>query len=155
MLSIFPYVDFDEKHFLFNFTTGRYEFGKQSMDDPNPDIWHGVISPNSGSTDTDIQKLVEFLDKTHEFYQGGPRFEAIRRNEHTPAVFYMDHYREQQSAQFVHWRAYSQIYLPNQENLIYNRLNKYLAQKMYDAYQSFVAEDRGDISKSVQDKASQ
>ncbi|MCB9807462.1 hypothetical protein H6768_06375 [Candidatus Peribacteria bacterium] len=46
-LSLYPYTDFDEPHFFWNWDTSRYEFVGQKQKDPRPDIWHSVIDPNT------------------------------------------------------------------------------------------------------------
>lgn len=45
--SILPYVDFIEKTYIFNHTSGRYEKSPSAGTDLEPEIWHGVISPNT------------------------------------------------------------------------------------------------------------
>ncbi len=46
-LSIFPYVDFDEPNFFWNWENGRFENTAVVPKDPKPEIWHSVIAPNS------------------------------------------------------------------------------------------------------------
>lgn len=45
--SILPYVDFIEKSYIFNHTSGRYEKSPAADTDLEPEVWHGVISPNT------------------------------------------------------------------------------------------------------------
>jgi len=46
-LSVYPYTDFNQKNFIYNFKTGFYEVSTENMSDPNPDIWHSIIAPNT------------------------------------------------------------------------------------------------------------
>jgi hypothetical protein len=41
---------------------------KDSLSDPNPEIWHSMIAPNTGDTETDKIKLINFFDKDHDYY---------------------------------------------------------------------------------------
>jgi hypothetical protein len=38
------------------------------------DIWHGVIAPNLGSREKNIQGYKDFFDKNHDFYKGTGQF---------------------------------------------------------------------------------
>lgn len=66
-LSLFPYTDFDEPHFFWNWDTSRYEFLSQKKEDPRPDVWHSVISPNTGNVDTDVTKIRDFFARVYEY----------------------------------------------------------------------------------------
>lgn len=66
-LSLFPYTDFVEPHFFWNWDTSRYEFLSQTKENPRPDIWHSVISPNTGNIDTDATKIRDFFARVYEY----------------------------------------------------------------------------------------
>ncbi|MFZ4461248.1 MAG: hypothetical protein ACOYN2_01540 [Patescibacteria group bacterium] len=68
-LSVFPYTDFDDKVFVYDAANGYYEANKASIIRDTPEIWHGVIMPNTGSPEQDRDRLVKFLDKSHDFYK--------------------------------------------------------------------------------------
>ena len=44
--SLLPYIDFEEKGYVYNHETQKYE-RHDSATDVTPEIWHGVVSPNS------------------------------------------------------------------------------------------------------------
>ncbi|HBA45255.1 TPA: hypothetical protein DEG21_00290 [Patescibacteria group bacterium] len=67
-LSVYPYIDFNEKNFVYDTTKGYYEATQSNITDPNPEIWHSIISPNTGNESDDISKLKDFFDKDHDFY---------------------------------------------------------------------------------------
>lgn len=46
-LSLFPYTDFVEPHFIWNGDTSRYEYFSKSKENPRAEIWHSVIDPNT------------------------------------------------------------------------------------------------------------
>lgn len=138
-LSVFPYVDFDQKVFIFDAAKGYYEFSKTTVLNDVPEIWHGVIMPNTGSKEQDNDRINAFLDKSHDYYTKQGKFEKSLSE---PYVFYLDAYHDQQSSLIAEWNAYK-TYLDNIEEISYNRFNKYLAKKLYDSYQEFMAESDG------------
>jgi hypothetical protein len=46
-LSIFPYIDFNEKNFIYSQDDGYYKTTEETVLDPNPEAWHSVINPNT------------------------------------------------------------------------------------------------------------
>ncbi len=66
-LSLFPYTDFDEPHFFWNWNSSRYEYLNQSKKDPRADIWHSVIDPNTGDIDSDVGKIRDFFTRVYEY----------------------------------------------------------------------------------------
>lgn len=66
-LSLYPYTDFDEPHFFWNWETSRYEYLNQKKEDPRSDIWHSVIDPNTGNLENDVAKIREFFTRVYEF----------------------------------------------------------------------------------------
>lgn len=69
--SLYPYVDFEEKHFVYDFQVKQYIFSKNANESSDVEIWHGVINPALGrewNGKADITKIEAFLEKTHEFY---------------------------------------------------------------------------------------
>lgn len=123
--SLYPYVDFREKHFVYNTLTRQYEFSKTGTEGSDVEIWHGVINPAVGrawNAKEDIKKIRQFLDKTHDFYQGKGKFVP---STNPPRVFYYDGYNESAALDF---RALYQYVLSmkNMENFAYKRFSKYL-----------------------------
>jgi hypothetical protein len=47
--SVYPYVDFVDKKFVYNTNTRLYESPSNARRDAiEPEIWHGVINPAAG-----------------------------------------------------------------------------------------------------------
>jgi hypothetical protein len=132
-LSIFPYTDFDDKVFVYDTTSGLYQAADTPILRDTPEIWHGVMQPNTGSADGDTAKLAEFLDKTHDFYS---KTGVFAQTSAEPSVIYLDLYHDQNATKPQDFKAYN-TYLKYLEDLSYNRYNKYLAKELYDTYQSF------------------
>jgi hypothetical protein len=44
--TIVPYTDFEDKMYIYNHATSKYEKNTKNKDGLQSEIWHGVISPN-------------------------------------------------------------------------------------------------------------
>lgn len=44
--SIFPYVDFDDKRFVFDALSKKYLATREAPESSDVEIWHGVINPS-------------------------------------------------------------------------------------------------------------
>jgi hypothetical protein len=141
--SVYPYVDFVDKKFVYDEVSKRYKVAKTDTQKiVEPEIWHGVINPAVGRVFnkkeikadlnvvwskkiiSDITQIGTFLDKTHEFYLGKWVFASSNI---PPRVFYYDGYSESQSFILQDLAAYK-LYLSSAEELIYNRYSKYFLQ---------------------------
>ena len=124
--SIFPYVDFENKNFLYNEKSGRYEkVSALRGGDQSVEIWHGVINPSVGrdwNAGEDITKIKNFLDKTHDFYMQSGKFVAQTE---APRVFYFDGFSETKSIELRRVFQYG-LWIANAENLAYARFTKYV-----------------------------
>lgn len=89
--SLYPYVDFADKRFVYNTRSKQYETVPNSnISHSEAEIWHGVINPAVGrewNKSIDIGKIENFLDKTHDFYTKSGKFVP---SSIPPRVFYYD-----------------------------------------------------------------
>ncbi len=90
-LSMFPYTDFDEPHFSWNWDTEQYDYISTNRRDPQPDIWHSVIDPNTGSLETDVSKIQGFFARVYEYDAKEGRYADVGED---PQVLYMDSVNE-------------------------------------------------------------
>jgi hypothetical protein len=134
-LSLFPYTDFDEPHFFWNWETSRYEYLNQKQEDSRPDIWHSVIDPNTGNVDTDVQKIRDFFTRVYEYDDKKWRYQNIGVD---PQVLYMDSVNESRAASRWLLSVYEQFFIPNQEHLVYNRFSREFAQYLYTGFLSLM-----------------
>jgi hypothetical protein len=44
--TIVPYTDFEDKMYVYNHATSKYEKNTKNKNGLKSEIWHGVISPN-------------------------------------------------------------------------------------------------------------
>lgn len=139
--SLYPYVDFVDKAFVYDQAARKYVYGS-NMSSPTsvetPEIWHGVINPAVGRVwngADDIAKIGQFLDKTHEFYTKSGKFAPMNT---PPKVLYYDGFSESKS---ISARALFQynLFIQNRENVAYNRFTKYLLGDISHALQSYDA----------------
>jgi uncharacterized repeat protein (TIGR01451 family) len=139
--SILPYVDFEDKSYIFNHESGKYEKSEKALSKLIPEVWHGVISPNTGNEWDDIQAINDYLDKNHDFYTGQWVFDQEKwvidwegtpaEDDYEPYVFYYDQFRENQALQYQKYTGY-EMYMQNIEDITYNRYSKDLARKVSD-----------------------
>ncbi len=124
--SVYPYVDFDDKRFVFNPRSHIYEYAPNASENTDVEIWHGVINPSVGRIwdgANDPAKISQFLDKTHDFYAKSGKF--LRSTSYAPRVFYYDGYNESRAINAKSVYQYS-LSIANAENLAYSRFTKYL-----------------------------
>lgn len=137
-LSLYPYTDFDEPHFFWNWSTARYEFLNQKKEDPRADIWHSVIDPNTGDIQIDVAKIREFFARVYEFDDKKWRYQNVGVD---PQVFYMDSVGESRAASKWLLSVYEQFFVPQQEHLLYNRFTREFSQYLYTWFLSLMKSD--------------
>lgn len=130
-LSLFPYTDFLEPHFFWNWETSRYEYLNTSRADTRPEVWHSVIDPNSGNMDTDVEKIREFFARVYEYDAKKWRYQDVGAD---PQVLYMDTINESRSASKGGLAVYEKLSQPNQEHFLYHRYSGDFARYIYDNY---------------------
>lgn len=137
--TMLPYIDFVDKAYIYNHESQKYEKNDNAETKLSPEIWHGVISPNTGDETQDIQAIKDFFDKNHDFYTWNWVFDQntwVLDGKNTPVddtyepqVFYYDQFRENEALQYQNYIGY-QSYLENIEDITYNRYSKELAEKV-------------------------
>ncbi len=135
--SLYPYVDFVDKQFVYNERTSQYESPQNATRlSIEPEVWHGVISPavwRKWDSSKDITKIKNFLDKTHDFYTKSGKFAP---NDIPPRVFYYDGFYESKSVNIKKLFQYG-LSMQNSENLAYKRFTKYLLKDLNSAMLAF------------------
>jgi hypothetical protein len=102
-MSIYPYVDFDNKSFVYDQTKKSYEYTTKTLTEEKPEIWHSVIRPNTGDGDKNNDEIVAFFKKTHDFYNKQGLFSAANTPTE-PRVFYMDALHDQETSSADTWK---------------------------------------------------
>ncbi|MEK7547535.1 MAG: hypothetical protein AAB540_01435, partial [Patescibacteria group bacterium] len=121
-VSMFPYTDFSEKAYIYNKKSKSFE-RNDLVSFPRPEIWHGVIKPPSNNS-AGREKLAEFFDKNHLYYEGEPAFAKFDRK-----MFFGDLVNEEEQINDEMYKRYMD-YLDAMENLAYMRYNKFWAAKL-------------------------
>lgn len=121
-VSLFPYTDFSDKVYIYNPDSLSYEIDN-SVSFPKPEIWHGIIK---APTDDSLgkEKLAEFFDKNHLYYEGNPMFAEFDRK-----MFFGDLIHEEEQINEDIYKKYVQ-YLNAFEDLAYFRYNKFWASEL-------------------------
>jgi len=139
--TLLPYIDFEDKSYIYDHETGKYEENQNADGAINAEIWHWVISPNTWSEGDNLQALRDYFDKNHDFYAGNGVFDqdlwilswenTDTPEDYEPYVFYYDQFRENAGLQYEEYVGYK-AYQENIEDITYNRYSKELAEKIKD-----------------------
>lgn len=140
--TILPFTDFEDKQYIYNHETNRYEANDKNINWLKSEIWHWVISPNFWDFDKNIDWLKNYFDKNHDFYKWTWDFQYSQwilnwtKNEVVPAsyepfVFYYDQFREEKALNYSTYKWY-EAYLNNKEDIVYSRFTKELANSISD-----------------------
>ncbi|MBP9779728.1 hypothetical protein KBD33_03855 [Candidatus Gracilibacteria bacterium] len=149
--SMYPYVDFVDKAFVYNSKSHVYEKASESNSQVvEADIWHGVINPAVGRdwSDADISKISQFLDKTDAFYHQRDMFIPSTL---PPRVFYYDGEYESDSVSGRSLFQYG-LAIKNAENLAYKRFTKYLLSDINKVLEDFDKTENAALNTLVQSK---
>lgn len=157
--TILPYVDFEDKKYVYNKKNKKYELWNSNLDWFKPEIWHWVISPNTWNKATDIKQIKDYFEKNHSFYVWTWNFQTSNwiinwkkwdelNSNYEPYVFYFDQFRTSQSLVYNSYKSY-EWYLDNREDLVYNRFSKDLAKKLKDKVLWKNNEDLSSLIKNV------
>ncbi len=142
--TVFPYVDFDDKLYVYDNSLKRYKLNENTKNTPSVEIWHWFISPNTWDEEEDIKEINDYFEKNNNFYNWEWNFKTASWltngkqdeeliNSYEPYVFYYDQIRETQAVKYVDYKAY-EWYLDNIEDLTYNRFSSALAEKLKKNY---------------------
>jgi hypothetical protein len=149
--SMYPYVDFVDKAFVYNSKSNVYETASQSSSQVvEADIWHGVINPAIGRnwSNADIYKISQFLDKTDSFYNKKDKFIPSTL---PPRVFYYDGEYEAESVSMRSLFQYG-LAINNAENLAYKRFTKYLLWDINKKLEDYDKTENAALNTLVQSK---
>ncbi len=119
--SVYPYVDFENKNYDYDFDKKR--FVANFSGDNQPEIWHGVI--RSGLDDFDIQmkELKAFFDENHKIHTGETAFDK--------KVFYADFSAQSALGDGLQEGNYDR-WIDSLEDLSYERFTKSLLKKLQE-----------------------
>ncbi len=137
--SVLPYVDFVEKQFIFDHENQKYQRADQATNTFEAEIWHGFISPNTGTRQGNIEAIQNYFDKNHDFYTGEGLFSEEKNiingtvwemgKDYEPYVFYYDQFRENEALQYQKYAGY-EMYSEHKDDMIYNRYSQELAEEV-------------------------
>ncbi|KKQ71504.1 MAG: Peptidoglycan-associated outer membrane protein [Candidatus Peregrinibacteria bacterium GW2011_GWC2_39_14] len=108
--TIFPYTDFDERAYVYDYTKNAFVSNPSSLD-PTADVWHGVIP---GTPD----EIATYLDKNHLYHTGNKDFTDFEQK-----IFYADLNRENETMTRAMYKNYEE-YTNSLEKMAYYRYTK-------------------------------
>ena len=144
--TILPFTDFEDKSYIYNHVTNKYEENEENIGWLKAEVWHWVISAN-----WDLNKLGDYFDKNNDFYKWEGLFKTaswilngdndnnndwVKDNvipwDYKPYVFYYDQFREEKAINYSAYRWYK-AYKDNKTDIVYNKFSKDLALRVKDA----------------------
>lgn len=153
--TVLPYVDFEEKSFVYNSENSRYEENPSWSYEVKPEVTFWFISPNSWDSKKDIEYLKKYFSKNHDFYTWAWKYSNWLNgnnkelgSNYKPYVFYYDHQREAQSFNGVSYSSYLATRY-NNEDLIYWRYTKWLLAVMQAASETEATKDLLTLAKAL------
>ena len=140
--TIIPYVDFEDKYFLYNHENWKFEKNDSNINGLGVEIWHWIISPNLWSEEKNIIAIQEYFSKNNDYYNSQGLFKnnnwvlngdinSSIPEPYEPYVFYYDQIRETKALNLESYSAY-QAYQENKEDIIYKRYNQELSDRIRD-----------------------
>ncbi len=121
-VSMYPYTDFEDKSYVYNAKKNSFEQNPDSKL-PVPEVWHGIMRPPTNNAEG-YDKLAEYLDKNHLYYEGVNDFAQFDRK-----MFFGDLLHEEEQMNGEIYKKYLD-YLSSWEDLIYQRYNKFWASEL-------------------------
>lgn len=135
-ISLFPYTDFEQKAYVWNPKTQDFEI-KVDNENPQPEVWHGVIRPPVSTQIPDgKQLLAAYLDKNHLYHIGDPAYATFDKK-----VFFQDFVHEKKNFNAASYKSYL-TFLDNQENVAYMRYTKQLFKDLSGPLEAELAQDQ-------------
>lgn len=134
-LSIYPYIDFDEPHFAWNWGENKYSYLAVERKNVQPELWHSVIAPHTWSITEDVKKIKNFFQRVYDYDNKKWVYADVGKD---PQVLYADSERDARATSPGSLAAYEELFVPNQEHFSYNRYTKEFAQYLYENYLSLM-----------------
>jgi len=136
-LSIYPYIDFDEPNFVWNWEKNMYEYLSVERKSIQPELWHSVIAPHTGDLDQDKKKIQDFFARVYQYDAKQGEYADVGE---APQALYVDSVRDSEATSPGSFATYENIFVPHQEDFSYNRYTKEFAQYLYANYINLMKE---------------
>ncbi|MFA6550824.1 MAG: hypothetical protein WCT36_05760, partial [Candidatus Gracilibacteria bacterium] len=125
--TIFPYTDFDERAYVYDYTKNTFIPNPSALD-PAADVWHGVIP---GTPD----EIATYLDKNHLYHTGNKDFTDFAQK-----ILYADLNRENETMTRAMYKNYEE-YTNSLEKMAYYRYTKEWLKNLMKKFNESIAED--------------
>jgi len=122
-LSVYPYVDFYRKQYIYNHKSNKFEFNSQ-VSTPNPEVWHGLIVPPSKDSHSAKQELIEYFDKNNSYSENKDGFADFEQR-----MLYANFPEMEKQMNYLDYKNYGR-YTDYMEEMVMNRYNKHLLKEV-------------------------
>ena len=129
--SVYPYTDFYQKAYIYDYQTDQFEKNKQAQDQ-TPEVWHGLIVPPSKAPEEAKKELMAYFDKNNDYTQGKNGFDDFEQR-----MLYANFPEMEKQMNRVDYGNYKR-YIDFMEEMVFKRFNKHLLK-------AFVAQVSADL----------
>jgi uncharacterized repeat protein (TIGR01451 family) len=122
-ISMFPYTDFEDKAYTFDYSKNEFELNPD-VNLPKADVWHGVIKPPVSDPAQNATLLANYFDKNHLYHIGHSDFTTFDQK-----MLYADMYWEREMLDSGAFKRYEN-YIKYFEDISYKRFTKELLKEI-------------------------
>lgn len=135
-ISLYPYTDFEQKAYVWNPEKRDFEYLTENSN-PQPEIWHGVITPPvSTKTEEGKSLLAAYFDKNHLYHEGDSSYAEFDRK-----VFIQDFVAERKNMNEAAFKSYMN-FMEHMDDVAYFRYTKQLYQDLAGPFMAEVEKDK-------------
>ncbi len=118
--AIFPYVDFEDTSYQWDFDRKRF---KWVGGDNEPEIWHGLIRSDADDLELQIAELKKYFTRNHQVHQ--------KKINYSKKVFFADFFRQRRGISEKQKQFYEN-WINHLGDFVYHRFNKHWLQELLD-----------------------
>jgi len=133
--SVYPYVDFYRKAYIFDHQTQQFEKNSQ-VTAPDPEVWHGLINPPSQDPDEAKAQLIEYFEKNNAYSLGEGGYDEFEER-----LLYANFPELEERMNMVDYGNYKR-YLDFMEEITFRRFNKHLLKEFIKRVSSDLESDQ-------------
>lgn len=135
--SIYPYVDFYRKAYIYDANKNQFLENPLGVE-PVPEIWHGIIKPPQSAEERE-KLLIDYFDRNHEFYTKTGEAHVFDKK-----VFFADFFHEKKWMQNEALASYKER-MDGMEIDAYSRFTGKLLKELQSKKESRVRDDGAGI----------
>ncbi len=132
--SLYPYTDFYRKAYIYDHETQQFE-KNSGVNEPNPEVWHGVIRAPSQDPVEAEEELTAFFEKNNDYSNGQNGYDTFEQR-----LLYANFSDMEAQMNAMDYDSY-QRYLDYMEEMTFRRYNKHLLVEFLDRVKQDMGSD--------------